>query len=77
MTLIVNKTFFLLLKTSFSFDDPKSFMDLPCHYLIVDFHSTYLTSLGAQWDWEMVNEIGGPLCRWQSRNTKGCLIRVA
>ncbi|KAB0345879.1 hypothetical protein FD755_024462 [Muntiacus reevesi] len=31
----------------------KPFVDLPCHYLIVVFPSTFLTSLGAQWDWEM------------------------
>lgn len=51
------------LRCPFSFDGPKPFVDLPCHYLIVVFPSTFLTSLGAQWDWEKVNEIGGPLCR--------------
>lgn len=61
-TLIINNSFFLLLKVSFSFDGPKPFMNLPRHYPIVNLYSSYSTFLGAQWDWEMVNEIGCPLC---------------
>lgn len=53
--LIINNSFFLLLKVSSSFDGLKPFMNFPCHYPIVNLYSSYSTSLGAQWDWEMVN----------------------